>query len=209
MTATSDPAAPAAERPAALIREVPTGRRPGWWGTMLFLLTDVAVFAALLASYFYLRFAANTQWPPAGIEQPKLMKPAILTVLLLSSSAPMVWADLGIKKGDRRRLILGVALTFALGAAFLYVQYTEYADKLKHYTPSTNAYGSLFFTITGWHGLHVLVGLLGLLFLLVAAVSGRITKHHHARVRMIALFWHTVDAVWIAIVLTVYISAHL
>jgi len=201
--------AEAVTRPGAAAREVPAGRRPGWWGTVLFLLTDVAVFAAMLASYFYLRFAANSEWPPAGIEVPKLLKPAILTVLLVPSSIPLIWADLGIKKGQRGRLIAGVSLTFLMGAAFLGVQYTEYAEKLKEYGPSSNAYGSLFYLITGWHGFHVLVGLLGLAFVLAAAISGRITKHHHARVRMIALFWHTVDAVWIAIVATVYLSPHL
>jgi heme/copper-type cytochrome/quinol oxidase subunit 3 len=203
-TAVSD-----AQRPSALARETPAGRSPAWWGMVLFLLTDLTVFAALIASYFYLRFAANPTWPPPGIEVPKLLKPAVLTGLLVSSSVPLIWADLGIKKGDRKRLIVGLLMTIALGCTFLFVQYTEYDEKLAKYKASTNAYGSLFYTLTGWHGFHVLVGVLVLVFVLAAAASGRITKHHHARVRVIALFWHTVDAVWIAIVLTVYVSNHL
>lgn len=209
MTRAVERLAHGSQEPSAVAREVPAGRRPGWWGTVLFLLTDVAVFAALLASYFYLRFVASPDWPPQGIEIPKLLKPAILTALLVPSSLPLIWADLGIKKGNRRRLIAGLVMTILLGAAFLVVQYTEYQEKLREYRPSTNAYGSLFYVITGWHGIHVAVGLVALLFVLMAAVTGRITRSHHARVRNVALFWHTVDAVWIAIALTVYVSPRL
>ncbi|SFE83187.1 cytochrome c oxidase subunit 3 [Blastococcus tunisiensis] len=201
----------AATRPDAVAREVPAGRRPGWWGMVLTLATDVAAFAALLAAYFYIRFVtAGDNWPPGEIPEPKLLKAWIMTGLLLTSSLPLVVADLGIKKGRRGRLLAGVGLTFLLGAAFLAVQGLEYHEKLtKEFTPQTNAYGSLFFAITGFHGLHVILGLLALLLILVAGLSGRITRHHHAVVRITGLYWHTVGAVWIVIFASLYLAAQL
>lgn len=201
----------AATRPDAVAREVPAGRRPGWWGMVLTLVTDVAAFAALLAAYFYIRFVtAGDDWPPDEISDPKLLKAWIMTALLVTSSAPLIFADLGIKKGHRGRLLVGVALTILLGAAFLYVQSLEYHEKLtKEFQPQTNAYGSLFFLITGFHGLHVVLGLLTMLVILVAGLSGRITRKHHALVRIAGLYWHTVGAVWIFIFGSLYLAAQL
>jgi heme/copper-type cytochrome/quinol oxidase subunit 3 len=210
MSAAPTTAASAATRPQALAREVPAGRRPGWWGMVLTLATDVAAFAALLAAYFYVRFVtAGNVWPPDGITEPKLLKPVIMTVLLIGSSAPLVIADLGIKRGARGRLLVGVPLAALMGAAFLFLQYQEYGEKLREFTPQTNAYGSLFFVITGFHGLHVAVGVIALALILVAALSGRITRKHHAIVRITGLYWHTVGGVWILIFASLYLAARL
>ncbi|RBY82376.1 heme-copper oxidase subunit III [Geodermatophilus sp. TF02-6] len=201
----------AATRPRAVAREVPAGRRPGWWGMVLTLVTDVAAFAALLAAYFYVRFVTTgADWPPGDIADPKLLKAWIMTALLVTSSAPLVFADLGIKKGRRGRLLVGVGLTLLLGAAFLYVQYSEYTEKLTtEFTPQTNAYGSLFFVITGFHGLHVVLGVLTMLVVFVAGATGRITRKHHAVVRIAGLYWHTVGAVWVFIFASLYLAAQL
>lgn len=201
----------AATDPAAVTREVPAGRRPGWWGMVLTLVTDVAAFAALLTAYFYIRFVtAGDDWPPGDIPEPKLMKAWIMTALLLTSSIPLVLADRGIKNGKRGRLVAGTSVTVLLGAAFLVVQYLEYTEKLtREFTPQTNAYGSLFFVITGFHGLHVIAGLLALLVVLAAGATGRITQRHHAIVRITGLYWHTVGAVWVLILASLYLAAQL
>ncbi|SEK69226.1 cytochrome c oxidase subunit 3 [Blastococcus sp. DSM 46786] len=201
----------AATDPAAAAREVPAGRRPGWWGMVLALVTDVAAFAALLAAYFYIRFVtAGDNWPPGDIAEPKLLKAWIMTALLLASSAPLVFADHGIKNGRRGRMLAGVGVTVLLGVAFLVVQGLEYREKLTvEFTPQTNAYGSLFFAITGFHGLHVIVGVLALLVILVAGLAGRITHRHHAIVRITGLYWHTVGAVWVFIFGSLYLAAQL
>jgi len=197
-------------RPAAAAREVPAGRRPGWWGMVLTLATDLAAFAALLAGYFYIRFVTAQAWPPDGIAEPKLLKPWIMTALLLGSSAPLIWADLGIKKGSRGRLLAGGALTLLLGLAFLVLQYLEYREKLaKEFQPDTNAYGSLFFVITGFHGAHVILGCLAMALVLVAAAFGKISRSHHALVRITGLYWHTVGGVWVVIFSSLYLAAHL
>ncbi|HEX7746459.1 MAG TPA: heme-copper oxidase subunit III [Micromonosporaceae bacterium] len=194
----------------ALSTELPVGRSTGWWGMVMLVVADAALFACFLGSYFYLRFQFGAQWPPDGIEHPKLLKPLLMTALLLPSSLPMVWAEHGIRRGQRWRLRCGLAATLVLGASFLTLQATEYAEKLKHFTMTTDVYGSLFYAITGFHGLHVLVGLIMVSWLLVAsAQAGSFGVHRHERVRNTAIYWHFVDAVWAAILFTIYLSPRL
>ena len=209
MTVTRGAAAGPVPTPEALTREVPAGRQTGWWGMVLFITTEAAVFASLVASYFYLRFRATPEWPLGGIEQPTLRLPLIMSVILLSSSLPMHWADRGIRQGRVGRLRAGLAATFVLGAAFLALQGIEYAEKLREFTPRTNVYGSLFYAITGFHGLHVLVGLLMNLFIQVRAWLGHFGPDRHLHVAGVALYWHFVDAVWVVILLSLYLSPHL
>jgi cytochrome c oxidase subunit 3 len=193
----------------AVAAELPSGRSTGWWGMALFVTTEAALFACLIASYFYLRFKSTPQWPPAGIRTPELRTPLIMSVLLFSSSAPMVWADRAVRRAQIGRLRLALALTLLLGLGFLGLQAMEYQIKLKEFMPATNVYGSLFYAITGFHGFHVAVGLLMISFVLVAALRGRISAERHLRVQVTAIYWHFVDAVWAAILLTIYISPHL
>ncbi|GAA3423469.1 cytochrome c oxidase subunit 3 [Streptosporangium sandarakinum] len=187
----------------------PSGRTPAWWGMVLFITTEATIFACLLGSYFYIRFSTAGPWPPGGIKDPELSKPLIMTVLLLSSSGPMVWADLAVRRGRTAQLRAGLAFTLALGTAFLGLQATEYATKLGEFVWSTNVYGSLFYVITGFHGLHVIVGLVMLVFVTIAALAGKLGSRHHERVRLVAFYWHFVDAVWITILFTIYLSPHL
>ncbi|HEX2298280.1 MAG TPA: cytochrome c oxidase subunit 3 [Pseudonocardiaceae bacterium] len=198
----------AATLPAAA-REQPAGRSTAWWGMVLLIATEAAFFAVLLASYFYLRFASPGPWPPDGIEDPKLVRPLIMTGLLLTSSIPMIWADRQVRKGHVGRTAAGVSLSVVLGLAFLALQGSEYAEKLHQFTPTTNVYGSLFYSITGFHGLHVLVGLVMMVFLLAGAARHRLGGHHFHRVQLTAFYWHFVDVVWIFILSSLYLSPHL
>jgi heme/copper-type cytochrome/quinol oxidase subunit 3 len=193
----------------ALATEIPAGRTPGWWGMVLFVTTEATLFATLLGSYFYVRFQYGPQWPPPGIEKPELVKPLVMTALLLPSSLPVMWAERGIRKGQRWRLELGLLATLLMGSAFLALQATEYASKLAEFTFTTNVYGSLFYVITGFHGTHVAIGLLMIAWLLAAALRGSFGYRRHERVRITATYWHFVDLVWAAILFTVYLSTRL
>lgn len=117
------------------------------------------------------------------------------------------YGETGIRRGDVRRLTLSLVATIVLGGAFLATQVVEYA-RLEH-MPQTNAYWSVFYTITGIHGAHVLLGLLMLAMNLVRATRGHFTSERHLAVQNGALYWHTVDLVWIAIVIALYISPRL
>ncbi|MBM0256539.1 cytochrome c oxidase subunit 3 [Micromonospora sp. 4G55] len=194
----------------ALSTELPVGRSTGWWGMVMFVATEATLFACLLGSYFYLRFQYGPQWPPDGIGAPELVKPLVMTAVLLPSSLPMIWAERGIRHGKLWRLRSGLAVTMALGLTFLALQATEYAEKLRHFTMTTDVYGSLFYLITGFHGLHVLVGLTMIGWLLATSLAGGgFGAHHHERVRNGAIYWHFVDAVWAAILFTIYLSPRL
>src|SRR5689334_10325596 len=92
--------------PTVLPHLVAGSKSVDWWGMVLLILTEATLFAALLSSYFYLRFL-NPAWPPAGIERPELVLPSVATVILLASSLPMHLADRGIRTGNQRRLRWG------------------------------------------------------------------------------------------------------
>ena len=181
-------------------------RSTAWWGMVWFIAAELALFGTFLASYFYLRFQASS-WPPEGIEQPDLVIAAIMTALLLSSSVPMWLGERAIRRGDVSALRLGLALSMALGLAFLGVAAYEFATAT--FSWRTDAYGSLFIFITGFHAAHVVGGLMMNGFVQARAGRGHFDAEHHAAVEVTALYWHFVDAVWIAIVLSLYVSPHL
>jgi heme/copper-type cytochrome/quinol oxidase subunit 3 len=183
----------------------------GWWGMVLFIAVEATVFALLLASYFYVRFRSGPVWPPDGIEDPKLKLVLIMSAVLWSSSLPVHLAHSAIKRGHQKRLRTWLALGFLLGATFLVLQCVkEYPDILRHeYTPRTNAYGSLFFTITGLHGAHVFVGLLMNAWTQLRAWQGAFDEHRHVTVQNFVMYWHFVDVVWVFVLATLYLSPHL
>src|SRR4029078_8123249 len=119
--------------------------------------TAATLFALFLVSYFYLRFESIGPWPPNGSD-PKLLVPTVMTALLMASSVPAYLADTSIRRGDVDRLRVYLASTLVLGAAFLASQAYECHDKLRSLSPQEDAYGSLFYTITGLHGSPVIVG---------------------------------------------------
>lgn len=187
----------------------PIGRPTGWWGMLVVVATEATLFAILLASYFYTRFRTPGAWPPDGQPDPRLLKPAIMTLLLMASSVTVYSAELGSRRGNRRRLQIGLAATFALGLSFLILQGFEYDEKLAELRPSTDAYGSLFYTITGLHGAHVIVGLLILAWTQFFAWRGAYASENHVAVQVSALYWHFVHAVWLFVFVSLYLSPRL
>ncbi len=184
------------------------GRAPGYWGMWMLIFTEAVLFSILLTSYFFIRFQQR-EWPPDGIADPELFMVAIMTPILLLSSVPVHWADIAVRRGRIGQMKAGLFLAFAMGATFLVLQGFEYRHFLQEFSPRTNVYGSLFFTITGFHGFHVLAGLLMLAWLQLFGWRGYWTKERHLPVQVIAMYWHFVDVVWIFILLTVYLSPYL
>jgi heme/copper-type cytochrome/quinol oxidase subunit 3 len=177
----------------------------GWWGMVLFCMNEAALFACLIARYFYLGLNSRF-WPQAGIEKPKLRMPLIMTALLLSSSAVLVYAERGFEKGQRIRYRIGTLITVLLGLGFLYVQLREYHDKLKTMHPTEHAYASIFYTITGLHGTHVAFGLLVLLWALLRDLTGTTQPRYPLAIKNASLYWHFVDGVWLVILTSLYLS---
>jgi heme/copper-type cytochrome/quinol oxidase subunit 3 len=176
---------------------------------VLALASDVSAFASLLAAYFYVRFVTSDTWPPPGDPLPKLLLSSIMTGLLVVSVLPMAVADLGLKAGSRARLLLGALVTALLGAAFVVLEVVEWAEELKGSWPTKNAYGSLFYVLTGYHVVHIALGALALLLLVAAALAGRVRSAHHVWVRVFALYWYSSVVVWVLIYATLYWSVRL
>jgi cytochrome c oxidase subunit III len=195
----------AAPRPAPDATR-PASREPGWWGMLLFIATEAALFLVLLAAYFYVRVHAHNGWPPTGTEKPKMLRPVIMTGLLMVSSIPAYLAERSAKHGQQGRLLLSLASTFVLGAAFLGLQAWEYSDSLKRMSPHDSAYASLFYTITSVHGAHVAVGLILLTWTFLMALAGKFTAEHNLGVQNVALYWHFVHGVWLAVFGSLYLS---
>ena len=186
-----------------LATSVSDSRATGWWGMVLLIASEATLFAALLGSYFYL-LSGSIDWPPDGIEVPKLTRPIIASILLLGSSIPMIYADLSIRRGNQSGLRIGLAIAAVMAAVFIGLQIYEYRHETFHI--STDSYGSLFYTITGIHGLHVISALIMNLVLQVRAWRGHFTKTRRLAVTNVSLYWHFVDVVWIFIFLSLYLS---
>jgi cytochrome c oxidase subunit 3 len=180
-------------------------RETAWWATVCLCATEAAFFAYLITAYFYLS-TRSPHWPPSPIPLPSLGLPLVMTAILLSSSGAISWGERGIRLGRRRQLIAGLSLSLLLGAVFVLLLGVEWHGKLDVMRPGTHVYASLFYLITGMHGLHLVIGLALIGYTLVRAVLGHFAAQRHTGVAVVALYWHFVDLVWLAVATTLYIS---
>ncbi len=132
--------------------------------------------------------------------------PAINTVILLSSGMTITWAHWALKENKRMQLILGLAATVFLGFLFVFLQGKEYAHAYTemNLTLSSGIYGSIFFMLTGFHGLHVTLGATILLVILLRCLRGHFTPERHFAFEAAAWYWHFVDVVWLGLFIVVY-----
>jgi cytochrome c oxidase subunit 3 len=200
----SDVPARAVDRPLG-----PFANRPlGWWGVVIAIVTEGTLFALLLFSYFFI-WANSNEWPQGGIEAPKLAFVSVRTVLLIGSSIPAQLAERAIKRGQPREFIGYLVLTLAMASVFAVGHVLDSIDDWDKFRPSTNAYGSLFYTITDLHFLHLLMGMTFLGFLVVRGIQGRYGPDRHTEVEVVVLYWHFVDGVWIAVFSSLYLAVAL
>jgi cytochrome c oxidase subunit 3 len=174
-------------------------------GVLLFIITEAMLFGAFFASYFFLRVVAGDgPWPPEGLELPKVVA-GVNTAILISSSFTIHWALESIRKENRRGMIMGLALTWLLGAAFLFIQINEYVHL--GFSIRDGAFGTIFYGLTGLHGAHVFVGLTLLAFANIRAWRGHFgpKAKDHLGVELPGIYWHFVDVMWIVVFVTVYI----
>jgi heme/copper-type cytochrome/quinol oxidase subunit 3 len=172
------------------------------YGMIFFIVSEVMFFAAFFSAYFYLR-AHNPEWPPSNIKALAIDLPIINTLLLLTSGATITWAHHALLHNRRSDAILATCLTWQLGLIFLACQAMEYHHAT--YTLSSGVYGTTFFMLTGFHGFHVLLGSLMLMFTHYRLAKGDFSRHNHFYFEGAAWYWHFVDVVWIGLFLFVYV----
>ena len=132
--------------------------------------------------------------------------PAINTLILLSSGGTVTWAHWGLLANNRGQLIKGLIATVALGFLFVFLQAMEYHEAYSEMglTLGTGIYGSTFFMLTGFHGLHVTIGAIMLTVVLLRSAKGHFSPEHHFAFEAAAWYWHFVDVVWLGLFIFVY-----
>lgn len=171
-------------------------------GLMTFLASESLMFFGIFTAYLIYRSTAEV-WPPEGTEV-ELFLPAINTIILVSSSFVIHMGDLAIKKGEVQKMRLWYAATIVMGLVFLGGQVYEYTEL--GYGLSTNVFSSCFYVMTGFHGLHVFVGVLMMCGVLWRSRRpGHYSATKHTGVEMTEIYWHFVDIIWIILFVLLYI----
>jgi cytochrome c oxidase subunit 3 len=171
-------------------------------GTTVWLASELMFFAGLFASYFTIK-SASSDWPGTRIIL-STGRDAAFTGLLVASSFTMQHAVGLLGREQRERAVRWIGVTFVLGAVFLANQLVEWTEVPFH--PSTSAYGSLFFIMTGFHGLHVLFGLIAMVGLVLRlGVGGPDDRGAEPVAEVITYYWHFVDVVWLGLFATLFL----
>lgn len=167
-----------------------------------------------LSTHEFLWPAFEAVWPTAGPMQlggafetiGAWGIPALNTAILLASGVTITWAHWGLKKDDRKQLVYGLAATVLLGLIFLGFQAYEYGHAYGdlNLTLASGIYGSTFYMLTGFHGLHVTLGTIMLIVILLRSMRGHFSSHEHFGFEAVAWYWHFVDVVWLILFVFVY-----
>lgn len=172
------------------------------YGMIFFIVSEIMFFAAFFAAYFFLRGQAEV-WPPANILTLDVSLPTLNTLLLLTSGATITIAHHALAVNDMLKARNYTMLTFIIGFAFLGLQIIEYGHAM--FDMDSGVYGSKFYMLTGFHGVHVLVGSIMLVVAWQRMNSGDFTDKQHFYFEATAWYWHFVDVVWLGLYLTVYL----
>lgn len=174
------------------------------YGFWIFILSDIVMFSALFATYAVL--SGNTAGGPTGRELFDLRNVFIETMCLLVSSYTCGLGALSAERRQRGRFLIFAALTFVLGAAFLFIEISEFAGMVSEgAVPSRSAFLSAYFTLVGMHGAHVAMGLIWLVYLVAQVAAKGLRPAILRRLLCFSLFWHALDIVWIGVITLVYL----
>lgn len=174
----------------------------GWWGMKTLILTEASLFSYLIFSYFYMASHTPEHWPPEGM--PKIGIGALNTAVLLLSSVFVWWCERLVRQRRLKMAVASMAFGIVLGLVFVGIQLMEWHDH--PYSITTHLYGSLYFTLTGFHVVHVLVGLVILILLMIWTALGYFDERRSAALKIGGLYWHFVDVVWLFVFFTLYVT---
>ncbi len=169
------------------------------------VFTEIFFFISLIMAYVYMVYDGHTR-NTNELQALHLSTTGIFTVVLLCSSLTFYFAEKNYEKGNIRLLKTWLTITILLGAVFLYGQGSEYYRLInEQITLGASVFGTNFFTLTGFHGFHVLVGLLLLTILLTMSLLGDFKNKKSTVIQTVGIYWHFVDAVWIVVFSIVYV----
>ncbi len=172
----------------------PETARLGLWA---FLATEVLLFGGLFTTYIVFRIKYPQMFHADHVRLSRVLG-AANTVVLICSSLTVALGVAAIREGKQRLLRLFLAITILLAAVFLAIKYVEWTEKFAlGLYPATDIFFSLYFMMTGLHGIHVIAGMLILGTMFVLAGRGRFSERYHTPVEVSGLYWHFVDLVWI------------
>ena len=174
-------------------------------GMWLFVASDSATFAAMLACYGYLRMA-NPHWSEPFSLSPEIQTTTVMTLILIASSFTMLLAVRSMQDGSRSRTLRWLVATICCGAGFIVMHASEWRHLIveKNIVPSTNLFGATFYALTGLHMLHVACGVIYLSVLAAGIARG---KFNTEDVETGGIYWYFVDLVWMVIFPLVYLSS--
>jgi cytochrome o ubiquinol oxidase subunit 3 len=174
------------------------------YGFWIFILSDIVMFSALFAAYAVL--SGNTAGGPDGRELFNLRNVFIETACLLFSSYTCGLGMLSAERREPGRFLLFAMFTFALGAAFLFIEMSEFAGMVRAGAgPSRSAFLSSFFSLVGMHGAHVTAGLVWLVYMMAQVLAKGLRAVVLRRLVCFSLFWHALDIIWIGVLTLVYL----
>ncbi|MEB3178056.1 MAG: heme-copper oxidase subunit III [Nostocaceae cyanobacterium] len=173
------------------------------FGLIVFLIAEGMIFMGMFGAYLAFR-STLPSWPPEGTPELELLLPGVNTLILISSSFVIHNADSAIKKNDVKGMRTWMAITAAMGAIFLAGQAYEYFHL--EFGLTTNLFASAFYVLTGFHGLHVFIGVLTILAVLWRSrTPGHYSNEKHFGMEAAEIYWHFVDVIWIILFGLLYI----
>ena len=174
-----------------------TAREAATLGIWTFLATEVLLFGGLFTAYVIFRIKYPRMFYEDHLMLDRVLG-AVNTIVLIGSSLTVALGISAIRKGKVRLLRMYLSFTILLAATFLGIKYVEYTEKFSHgLSPGTDIFFSLYFMLTGLHGIHVLAGMVVLGAVLYLAGKGKYSESYHTPVEISGLYWHFVDLVWI------------
>jgi cytochrome c oxidase subunit 3 len=174
-----------------------TAREAATLGIWTFLATEVLLFGGLFTAYVIFRIKFPRMFYEDHLKLDRVLG-AVNTIVLIGSSLTVALGISAIRKGKVGLLRMYLSFTILLAATFLGIKYVEYMEKFSHgLSPGTDIFFSLYFMLTGLHGIHVLAGMVVLGAVLYLAGKGKYSESYHTPVEISGLYWHFVDLVWI------------
>ncbi|MBF0447059.1 MAG: heme-copper oxidase subunit III [Magnetococcales bacterium] len=171
-------------------------------GLPYFIISEIFIFLGFFVTYWTMRLSAGNAWPPEGTPEMNLILPVIMTVILVTSSWTYHIAEEKFEQNQMGPFKLWVFISIVLGLVFLGCTFYEYSHLMHQgFVPSTNAYSTIFYSITGFHASHVIIGLGVFIAVLIPALFGSTNKY---LIFCAGVYWHFVDVVWFFVASQVY-----